>query len=194
MSEGVKAERVKYKSHPTPDPEHPHTLEELQVVKEELVEINASDGDATQICVSFNPTVPHCSLATLIGLCMRVKLQRELPSQCKVQLLSLALAYGLHCCTLGPLLYWSSFHCLTLGSSTSWSSLALMRPRWIVRCMHTADKWVSTLSVGLLQCDMVLSHNRRAVNKQVNDKERVCAALENPTLLRMVEDCIRPPE
>ena len=44
MSEGVKAERVKYKSHPTPDPEHPHTLEELQVVKEELVEINASTG------------------------------------------------------------------------------------------------------------------------------------------------------
>ena len=29
------------------------------------------------------------------------------------------------------------------------------------------------------------------VNKQVNDKERVAAALENPSLLPIVEECIR---
>ncbi len=29
-----------------------------------------------------------------------------------------------------------------------------------------------------------------AVNKQLNDKERVAAALENPNLLRMVDSCL----
>ena len=29
-----------------------------------------------------------------------------------------------------------------------------------------------------------------AVNKQLNDKERVAAALENPNLLDMVDDCL----
>lgn len=33
-----------------------------------------------------------------------------------------------------------------------------------------------------------------AVNKQVNDKERVAAALENPNLLSIVEQCIREGE
>lgn len=28
------------------------------------------------------------------------------------------------------------------------------------------------------------------VNKQINDKERVAAALENPNLLKLVMDCI----
>ena len=31
-----------------------------------------------------------------------------------------------------------------------------------------------------------------AVNKQLNDKERVAAALENPNLLDMVEECLSP--
>ena len=31
-----------------------------------------------------------------------------------------------------------------------------------------------------------------AVNKQLNDKERVAAALENPNLLDMVEGCLSP--
>jgi len=30
----------------------------------------------------------------------------------------------------------------------------------------------------------------KAVNKQVNDKERVAAALENPNLLSIVRQCI----
>ncbi|RVX06147.1 Protein AE7 [Vitis vinifera] len=31
-----------------------------------------------------------------------------------------------------------------------------------------------------------------AVNKQLNDKERVAAALENPNLLDMVDECLAP--
>ena len=42
-----------------------------------------------QICVllpqvRFTPTVEHCSMATLIGLCIRVKLLRALPPRFKV--------------------------------------------------------------------------------------------------------------
>lgn len=29
------------------------------------------------------------------------------------------------------------------------------------------------------------------VNKQINDKERIAAAMENPNLKEMVEDCIK---
>lgn len=36
--------------------------------------------------IEFNPTVPHCSLATLIGLCIRVKVQRNLPHNIKLDI------------------------------------------------------------------------------------------------------------
>lgn len=36
--------------------------------------------------VEFNPTVPHCSLATLIGLCIRVKLERSIPDKFKLDI------------------------------------------------------------------------------------------------------------
>ena len=34
--------------------------------------------------VQFTPTVQHCSMATLIGLCLRVKLMQSLPARFKV--------------------------------------------------------------------------------------------------------------
>lgn len=36
-----------------------------------------SDNQAYIVDIEFNPTVPHCSLATLIGLCMRIKVERN---------------------------------------------------------------------------------------------------------------------
>lgn len=36
--------------------------------------------------VRFTPTVAHCSMATLIGLCLRVKLLRCLPPRFKVDI------------------------------------------------------------------------------------------------------------
>ena len=33
--------------------------------------------------MQFTPTVQHCSMATLIGLCLRVKLMRALPPRFK---------------------------------------------------------------------------------------------------------------
>ena len=63
------------------DPEKPETLEDLDVVQEDLVEVTELTESPGRflIKITFVPTVPHCSLATLIGLCIRTKLQLELP-------------------------------------------------------------------------------------------------------------------
>lgn len=49
------------------DPEKPNTLEELEVVTEKCVEVQELGEDEYLIIIRFSPTVPHCSLATLIG-------------------------------------------------------------------------------------------------------------------------------
>eukprot|EP01095_Lingulamoeba_sp_RSL-Kostka_P010693 TRINITY_DN3899_c0_g1_i1.p1 TRINITY_DN3899_c0_g1~~TRINITY_DN3899_c0_g1_i1.p1 ORF type:complete len:156 (-),score=38.83 TRINITY_DN3899_c0_g1_i1:102-569(-) len=105
------------------DPEHPLTLEQLKVTQLEGVEINNEDSLVT---IHFTPTIPHCSMATLIGLCIRVKLIRSLPKRFKIEIR------------------------VTPGSHQSEDGL----------------------------------------NKQLNDKERVAAALENQQLLAVVNNCI----
>eukprot|EP00897_Mesotaenium_endlicherianum_P009173 jgi/Mesen1/8284/ME000045S07741 len=62
------------------DPEHPYTLEQLNVVSEDAV---ACDEPNSHVKVKFTPTVQHCSMATLIGLSIRVKLLRCLPARFK---------------------------------------------------------------------------------------------------------------
>ncbi|XP_010470775.1 PREDICTED: protein AE7-like [Camelina sativa] len=109
------------------DPEHPNTLEDLRVVTEDSVEV---DDDNSYVRVTFTPTMEHCSMATIIGLCVRVKLLRSLPARYKIDI---RVAPGSHA---------------------------------------TED----------------------AVNKQLNDKERVAAALENPNLVEMVDECLLPAE
>lgn len=105
------------------DPEHPLTLEELNVVCEEDIEVN---NDKSVVLVKFTPTINHCSLATLIGLSIQVKLLRCLPSRFKIDV---RIAEGTHA-------------------------------------------------------------TEESVNKQLADKERVAAALENPNLLEAVNQCI----
>ena len=105
------------------DPEHPHTLEQLRVAQSGLIRVDDRRG---RVFVHFTPTIPHCSMATLIGLCIRVKLLRSLPSRFKVDVN------------------------VTPGTHAS----------------------------------------EAAVNKQLNDKERVAAALENDNLLRVVNECL----
>ena len=46
------------------DPEHPLTLEQLNVVTEEQITVEDAKNN---IVVMFTPTIPHCSMATLIG-------------------------------------------------------------------------------------------------------------------------------
>lgn len=105
------------------DPEHPLTLEELNVVREDQITI-----DLEQKCVDieFSPTINRCSMAPLIGISIIVKLLRTLPEQMKVN--------------------------VRISSGT-----------------HDAEE---------------------AYNKQLNDKERVAAALENANLLSIINGCI----
>jgi metal-sulfur cluster biosynthetic enzyme len=112
------------------DPEHPHTLEQLGVVSLEQVELRQDNGTTAMVDVRFTPTIPHCSMATLIGLCIRVKLWRSLPSSSGKFKVSVQIEPGTH-----------------------------------------------------------VSEN--AINKQLRDKERVCAALENKHLAGVVNKCIR---
>jgi len=105
------------------DPEHPLTLEQLNVVSLDLVKV---EDVTNKVHVHFTPTIPHCSMATLIGLAIRVKLLRSLPARFKVDV------------------------AITPGS-------------------HASEE---------------------AVNKQLADKERVAAALENSHLLEVVNQCL----
>lgn len=105
------------------DPEHPLTLEQLGVVQPELVNV---DGEGFAVDVQFTPTIPHCSMATLIGLCIKVKLSRSLPSRFKTRV------------------------SITPGAHSS----------------------------------------EAAINKQLADKERVAAAMENAHLLDVVDRCL----
>lgn len=43
-------------------------------------------GNVNVVRIEFNPTVPHCSLATLIGLCIRIKLERSIPHEMKLDI------------------------------------------------------------------------------------------------------------
>lgn len=105
------------------DPEHPLTLEQLNVMQHNGIEV---DNDNNLVRIHFTPTITHCSMATLIGLCIRVKLLRAMPKRFKVDIM------------------------VSPGS-------------------HQSEE---------------------AVNKQLNDKERIAAALENAKLLGVVNKCI----
>jgi len=113
------------------DPEHPYTLEQLNVVSEDLIDVDDAGScvrcagctgarartharhglsrvgawgvafkhahhttppNGLHACLrvpdrmTFTPTVPHCSMSTLIGLCLRVKLLRALPGRFKLDI------------------------------------------------------------------------------------------------------------
>lgn len=59
----------------------------MNVVYEEGIIIQPpTNGNVSVVRVEFNPTVPHCSLATLIGLCIRVKLEQNIPEYLKLDI------------------------------------------------------------------------------------------------------------
>eukprot|EP01007_Sphenomonas_quadrangularis_P001360 NODE_2300_length_630_cov_298.888124_g1950_i0.p1 GENE.NODE_2300_length_630_cov_298.888124_g1950_i0~~NODE_2300_length_630_cov_298.888124_g1950_i0.p1 ORF type:complete len:166 (+),score=13.87 NODE_2300_length_630_cov_298.888124_g1950_i0:34-531(+) len=105
------------------DPEHPNTLEELKVTEIEGISVNDVSGELE---VLFTPTIPHCTMSTLIGLSIRVKLMRSLPNRMKIRV---GVTPGTH-------------------------------------------------------------YQEEQLNKQLNDKERVAAALENDHLLGVVDQCL----
>ena len=66
------------------DPEHPLTLSQLKVVTPEQITVNQSTKIIT---VRFTPTIPHCSMATLIGLSLKVRLGRCVPATWRVDVM-----------------------------------------------------------------------------------------------------------
>jgi metal-sulfur cluster biosynthetic enzyme len=114
------------------DPEHPLSLGSLSVVNLPDIHIkgpSSSRSNISTVLVEITPTITHCSLATVIGLGVRVRLEQALPPRFRVDV---RIKEGTH---------------------------------------STAD----------------------AVNKQLGDKERVAAALENGTLMgvlrKMLSTC-----
>ncbi|XP_059138687.1 cytosolic iron-sulfur assembly component 2A-like [Physella acuta] len=108
------------------DPEKPDSLEDLNVVSESGIEVFRMKTGQLMVRIELVPTVPHCNLASIIGLSMRPKLNKCLPEKVKVDIY---IKEGTH---------------------------------------ETANE----------------------INKQINDKERISAAMENPNLQRLVNDCI----
>jgi metal-sulfur cluster biosynthetic enzyme len=113
------------------DPEHPVTLGSLGVVSLPDISIKPTiparpESPLQTVTVLVTPTITHCSLATVIGLGVRVRLEESLPPRFRVDV---KVKEGTH---------------------------------------TTADE----------------------VNKQLADKERVAAALWNPTLQSMIKKMI----
>ncbi len=53
------------------DPEHPFTLSQLRVVSPSLVKYERA---VNTFVVQFKPTIPNCSLSSIIGLSIRVRI------------------------------------------------------------------------------------------------------------------------
>ena len=71
------------------DPEHPLTLGQLSIVNMPDIEVH-DDGNPNhlaQVIIRITPTITHCSLATLIGLGIRVRLERALPPRFRLTIL-----------------------------------------------------------------------------------------------------------
>ncbi|KAM0712146.1 hypothetical protein Q7P37_011240 [Cladosporium fusiforme] len=111
------------------DPEHPNSLASLAVVNLPDISItppSTPNSRISTVTVLLTPTTAHCSLGTVIGLAVRVRLENALPPRFRIDV---RLKEGTH---------------------------------------TTAD----------------------AVNKQLADKERVAAAMENGTLVGVIKNML----
>ncbi|MCA9750170.1 MAG: DUF59 domain-containing protein [Romboutsia sp.] len=116
------------------DPEHPNSLEELQIVSKNDIKITEIDDEEVlckcnapikSIEITITPTVPHCSMAGIIGICVLSELERLIDK------------------------YW-------------------------IKVIIKENSHV----------------NRDALNKQLSDKDRVMAALENDSLIDLISSCV----
>jgi metal-sulfur cluster biosynthetic enzyme len=63
------------------DPELPNTLEELNVLSPDSIDINHSKK---RINITFLPTIPGCTLCMVIGLCIIQRLSTSIPPYYKI--------------------------------------------------------------------------------------------------------------
>lgn len=170
------------------DPEHPNTLEELSVVDRSSVTVTECTPGTElawgTVSIAFSPTVPHCSLASLIGLSIRAKLDAD-------GILSPAPALP------------GSFPEGAPGGRPASPSVT-GRSTLLVDTGSATANGTGGSSTGLsppparyYKLDVSVAPGTHAtaaeITKQLNDKERCAAALENPNLQRMVAGCM-PPE
>lgn len=71
------------------DPEHPLTLAQLAVVNlpDIVVTHGKTKNELSEVLIHITPTITHCSLATLIGLGIRVRLERCLPPRFRIRIM-----------------------------------------------------------------------------------------------------------
>lgn len=71
------------------DPEHPLTLGQLAVVNLPDIKVidSGNKNEMAEVVIRITPTITHCSLATLIGLGIRVRLERCLPARFRITIL-----------------------------------------------------------------------------------------------------------
>ncbi|CCH58963.1 hypothetical protein TBLA_0B01200 [Henningerozyma blattae CBS 6284] len=71
------------------DPEHPLTLGQLSIVNLEDIQVHdtGNQKEMAEVVIHITPTITHCSLATLIGLGIRVRLERALPPRFRITIL-----------------------------------------------------------------------------------------------------------
>ena len=166
------------------DPEHPYSLEQLAVVSPENIVV---DDEKSRVTVYFTPTVEHCSMATLIGLSIRVQLLRVLPKRFKVDVRH-EFIDGVVVRARFIRLEKSPFH--TNGTTPLFSSFTQSFAHHHPRSSATALTR-GFLSPSFSRIQIKVSEGSHAsetqVNKQLRDKERVAAALENGNLLEKVE-------
>ncbi|RVW15954.1 Protein AE7 [Vitis vinifera] len=176
------------------DPEHPYSLEELKVITEDAIEV---DDKRSYVRVTFTPTVEHCSMATVIGLCLRVKLLRSLPSRYKI---SVEKIKGNVVGKGSRLFFLDQVWRLVEGAESCRDETGLKAYRKVdikVAPGTHATEAAGILSLLLPPTVSVWGFPLPSLlccmfNKQLNDKERVAAALENPNLLDMVDECLAP--
>ena len=70
------------------DPEHPFTLAQLAVINlSDIIVTNEPKDRISEVLIKITPTITHCSLATLIGLGIRVRLERCLPARFRIRII-----------------------------------------------------------------------------------------------------------
>ena len=113
------------------DPEHPYTLEQLNVISEDDITLIPSHGHMkfSELTIYVTPTVPHCTLVYNIALSIRSKLNRVFGDEMNQYKVNVFVKSGSH-------------------------------------------------------------NDEAAVNRQINDKERVAAAMENPSLMELIDRLI----
>lgn len=85
--EPIDAQEVYDLISPISDPEHPLSLGSLSVVQLQDIHIagpRSAGSSISTVTVDITPTITHCSLATVIGLGVRVRLEQSLPPRFRI--------------------------------------------------------------------------------------------------------------